>query len=142
MTITQSLTNGTIVQNKIRQVFALCLLCLTQASIAMQELADEQLSEVSGQALMQMGKVEENGFTFYKAGLDAVLEINLNIQKLQLGCGGVNGPGCDIDIDHLSLSGDCATRPECSASLIRPFFEFAIKNDHTKTLRCRSFDLI
>ncbi|MEE2603332.1 MAG: hypothetical protein VX595_09745 [Pseudomonadota bacterium] len=99
----------------------------------MEELADEQLSLVSGQALLQMGKAEEDSFTFYKAGLDAVVDLNLNIEKLQLGCGGIDGPGCDID--HLSLSGECATRPDCSASLVRPFFEFAIKNDESKTLR-------
>lgn len=114
---------------------ALCVLLLVCPAYAMEELGDEQLSQVSGQALLQMGKTEEDALTFYKAGLDAVVDLNLNIEKLQLGCGGINGPGCDIDIDHLSLSGDCATRPDCSASLVRPFFEFAIKNDNSKTLR-------
>ncbi len=34
------------------------------------------------------------------------MELNANIKKLQLGCGGANGLGaCDIDIDHISLSG-------------------------------------
>ena len=105
----------------------------------MTSLDDKQLANVTGQALLQMGKNESNGFTFYKAGLDAEVEINLNIEKLQLGCGGVNGAaGCDIDIDNLSLSGPegCGpNRPDCSALLTRPFFEFAIKNDDTRTLR-------
>lgn len=58
----------------------------------------------------------------------------MNIEKLQLGCGGINGPGCDIDIDNLSLSGpqNCPDgRPGCSAQLTRPFIEFAIENDGT-----------
>lgn len=106
----------------------------------MVELKDEQLANVTGQALLMMDKQEGGGVSsnvnFYKAGLDAVLEINLNIKKLQLGCGGINGPGCDIDIDNLSLSGDCETnRPGCSAILTRPFVEFAVKNDQMKTLR-------
>lgn len=58
----------------------------------MEELGDEQLSQVSGQALLQMGKTEEDAFTFYKACLDAVVDLNLNIEKLQLGCGGKTGP--------------------------------------------------
>jgi len=106
----------------------------------MVELADEQLSEITGQALFMMdneaGAGAWSNLDFYKVGLDAVLEINTNIEKLQLGCGGVNGPGCDIDIDHLSLSGDCETnRVNCSALLTRPFVEFAIKNDHDAALR-------
>lgn len=120
-----------------------CVLIFAFISVAnvygMTALDDRQLSNVTGQALLQMGKDESNGFTFYKAGLDAEVEINLNIEKLQLGCGGVNGAaGCDIDIDNLSLSGPegCgANRPDCSAVLTRPYFEFAIKNDDSRTLR-------
>jgi len=110
-------------------------------SLAMVELADERLSEITGQALLQMGKTEGSGVssdvTFYKAGLDAEVELNLNIEKLQLGCGGINGDGCDIDIDNLSLTGQSWTggRPTSSAILTRPFFEFAVKNDDSKTLR-------
>lgn len=118
--------------------------------VAMQEMHDDELANVTGQALMQMEKdyraagsrtingqlVSWEDTTFYKAGLDAVVELNMNIEKLQLGCGGINGPGCDIDIDQLSLSGQCLVdRPGCSASLTRPFFEFAIKNDQSTTLR-------
>lgn len=121
---------------------ALFLLALFSGSAAMQQLDDHELSEVTGQALMQMAKTPgvgvSNGLTFYRAGLDAVLELNLNIDKLQLGCGGINGPGCDIDIDHLGLSGpeNCpGGRPNCSASMTRPFFEFAIKNDDKPGLR-------
>ena len=121
---------------------ALFLLALFSGSAAMQQLDDHELSEVTGQALMQMAKTPgvgvSNGLTFYRAGLDAVLELNLNIDKLQLGCGGINGPGCDIDIDHLGLSGPDSCpggRPGCSAMLTRPFFEFAIKNDDKPGLR-------
>lgn len=79
------------------------------------ELNDAELSKVSGQALMSLSyiapndsvnKMQGQGIGFYKLGLEADLELNANIKKLQLGCGGVNGAGgCDIDIDNLSLSG-------------------------------------
>lgn len=133
-----------IIPSASRYFLVTCALFFPHAAFSMVELGDEKLSQVTGQALLQMGKTNPgedgtdiNGPTFYKAGLDAMLDINLNIEKLQLGCtsGAINGNQCDIDIDHLSLSGDCANRPDCSASLVRPFFEFAVKNDHQKTLR-------
>lgn len=104
------------------------------------DLSDDELSAHSGQALVMMDKQQGTGVssavTFYKAGLDAVMEMNANIQKLQLGCGGINGAGCDLDIDNMSLSGNCTTnRAGCSASFTRPFFEFAIKNDNNPATR-------
>jgi hypothetical protein len=108
----------------------------------MTALQDEEMSAITGQALLQMGKQIGTGLssdiTFYKAGLDAEVAINMNIEKLQLGCGGINGPGCDIDIDQMSLSGStwgADGRPSSAALLTRPFFEFAIKNDGSKTMR-------
>src|SRR5690606_15618340 len=46
---------------------ALLLTIVFSDAGAMVEMQDGELSEVTGQALMQMGKTEENGFTFYKA---------------------------------------------------------------------------
>ncbi|MEY1661993.1 hypothetical protein [Isoalcanivorax beigongshangi] len=106
----------------------------------MTALSDEQLGDVTGQALLMMdsrpGQGISSGLNFYKVGLDAAVDLNLNIAKLQLGCGGVNGPGCDIDIDNLGLSGNCTSgRPGCSAVLTRPFFEFAINESVDTGLR-------
>ena len=93
----------------------------------MVELKDEQLADVTGQALLQMNKEFTNGYTFYKAGLDAELRLNMNIDKLQLGCGGVNGTdGCDLDIDNFSLgcvansSGQCITQNPVLGSIQKP----------------------
>ncbi|MCU4437703.1 hypothetical protein KTH93_19815, partial [Acinetobacter bereziniae] len=110
-------------QFKFLNVALLVFSGLTMASsdaATLQPLSDQQLSETTGQALMSLtytaptdannleskrdGGVKNIGF--YKLGLEADLELNANIKKLQLGCGGVNGAGnCDIDIDNLSLSG-------------------------------------
>jgi len=124
-------------------VLALLALAGTGAH-AMTALNDDELSEYTGQALLQMGQTAGTGVssdvTFYKAGLDAEVALNLNIKKLQLGCGGINGPGCDIDIDNVSLSGSTFNtspndRPSSDAILTRPFFEFAVRNDNSRTQR-------
>ncbi len=112
------------------------------------ELNDTELSKVQGQALMSLGyiapndaanKMQGQGVGFYKLGMEAELELNANIKKLQLGCGGINGAGgCDIDIDNLSLSGLADTREGragSSAKLTNPFLEFAIKNPDAASTR-------
>ncbi|HNC03714.1 MAG TPA: hypothetical protein PLY05_10220 [Agitococcus sp.] len=132
----------------------------------MAELSDSEMSDEVGQALLSMGYTAPSGsgtgvttsdYAYYKLGLEAKMEINLNIRNLQLGCGGRNGPGaCDIDIENLSLSGpadgkttDLGTpanngiplwttaggRPNSSAVLTNPFVEFAIKNPNTAATR-------
>lgn len=115
-------------------------------------MTDEQMANTTGQALMSLSYIAPNdtvnlethrsggdtGIGFYKLGLEAELEINANIKKLQLGCGGVKGAGCDIDIDYLSLSGISDTntgRASSSAKLVNPFVEFAIKNPNSVATR-------
>lgn len=129
---------------------------------SMQTMSDEQLSEATGQALMSLTYIapadaanlesKRSGaqqIGFYKLGLEAELELNANIKKLQLGCGGVNGAGkCDIDIDNLGLSGlgnsatsntdsasDRQARVGSSAVLTNPFIQFAIKNPDSASTR-------
>ncbi|MEC7119425.1 MAG: hypothetical protein VXW65_05950, partial [Pseudomonadota bacterium] len=115
-------------------------------------LSDEEMSATQGQALFNLSyiapndadnlekqRVASSNIGFYKLGLEAEVELNLNARKLQLGCGGVNGAGgCDIDIDNLSLSGLSDTREGragSSAKLTNPFMEFAIKNPDSASTR-------
>lgn len=130
---------------------------------SMQTLSDDQLAQTTGQALISMSFVAPTDVTnkevlrnggdktvgFYKLGLEADLELNANINKVQLGCGGTNGADkCDIDIDNLSLSGlgnsaisntmndlDRASRVGSSAVLTNPFMQFAIKNPDSAATR-------
>lgn len=132
-----------------KRIIGLWLLALTSSAFALQKMPDSELADVTGQALMQMSKENTNGFTFYTAGLDAVLELNMNIQKLQLGCGGANpvnnGQRCDLDADNFALgciadsSGNCTFGSGGTQMrdlvMTRPYFQFAIKNDNSKTLR-------
>ncbi|OTG93107.1 hypothetical protein [Acinetobacter sp. ANC 3832] len=124
------------------------------AASTLQSMSDEQLSDTTGQALMNLSYIaptdtnnlmskysSDKNIGFYKLGLEATMDLNANIKNLQLGCGGVNGAGaCDIDIKNLSLSGLPTSsdvngnpiyadgRPATSAQLTNPFMEFAVKN--------------
>ncbi|TEU24774.1 hypothetical protein [Alkanindiges illinoisensis] len=126
----------------------LSLSTVTFAGQGLTSLSDEEMAKQTGQVLFNAsylapsdsGNFESaNNVGFYKLGLEAELQINANIKKLQLGCGGVNGAnGCDIDIDNLSLSGNSATREGrvgSDAVLTNPFIEFAIKNPDSASLR-------
>ncbi|WP_151716018.1 hypothetical protein [Acinetobacter sp. TUM15071] len=129
----------------------------------LKSMTDSELSATTGQALMSLSYISPTDLAnkeaqrpggdktigFYKLGLEAEMELNVNIKKLQLGCGGVNGAGgCDIDIDYLSLSGlgnsatsntdsatDRAARAGSSAVLTNPFIEFAIKDPDKASTR-------
>lgn len=110
-------------------------------------LSDQELSDINAQALLSLSYISptdtenkmRSGVGFYRLGLDAELKLNANINKLQLGCGGINGAGgCDIDIDNLSLSGLADTREGrvgSSAVMTNPFVEFAIKNPDSASTR-------
>ena len=116
-------------------------------------LSDREMSATTAQALMSLSYIAPNdaknlesqrsggdqNLGFYRLGMEAELELNTNIKKLQLGCGGINGLGeCDIDIDYLSLSGISDTREgraSSSAKLTNPFIEFAIKNSNSASTR-------
>ncbi|ENX55062.1 MULTISPECIES: hypothetical protein [Acinetobacter] len=136
------------------------------AASSLHSLDDEQMRQATGQALLYMGttagsSIDSNynskygNISFYKMGLQADLEANLNIKKLQLGCGGINGAnGCDIDIENLALTGVPTSvasdgtpiwnysgtsgvneRAASSAILRNPFIEFAIKNPQSASTR-------
>lgn len=112
-------------------------------------LSDSEMAAETGQALFNMSYIAPTDaknkmggaadIGFYKLGIEADLELNANIRKLQLGCGGVNGAGgCDIDIDNFSLSGVSETsegRVASDAVLKNPFIEFAIKNPNSASTR-------
>lgn len=137
-------------------------LCLNSAyaSDTLHSLSDSEMSATTGQALMSLSYISpkdtanlealrtnntdpnSGGIGFYRLGLEAELELNANIRRLQLGCGGVNNgirnDVCDIDIENLSLSGLTTNadgspmtreqRASSSAKITNPFIEFAIKN--------------
>lgn len=141
-----------------------CFFYIASAKPNLRSMTDEQMSKTSGQALLSLAYLaptdgdnlitkhtNNSNIGFYKLGLEAEAEINVNIRNIQFGCGGTNGAGeCDIDIKNLSLSGlpigytprsadspnfTAKARPSTSAVLTNPFIEFAIKNPNSSAVR-------
>ena len=127
-----------------------------------QQLDDEALGDIHGQAMFvsdyrqgaEGDGIDNNEFGFYRLMLNANLELNLNIDKLQLGCGGVNdgiAPGCDVDIDYFRMmglhdgpgnnpnqpagAGQAGNPVESLFSLVRPYVEFAVTNPDQPAFR-------
>ena len=119
----------------------------------MEAIEDDDLSGIVAQGLIVTDKIGGNElvganmystpFNFYRMGIDGVLGLNMNISKLQLGCGGINDQltgyvGCDVDIDYATLMGRNGTQlgdPKSLFNLTRPYIEVAVKNDGTATQR-------
>lgn len=133
---------------------ALAMCVITQQSFAMTALDDDALSAVDAQALLNLENAYDSsqGINFHKLSVEALMELNVNIKTLQLGCGGTNNSignknGCDIDISNLALSGlntsldvkgnpvFSGDRANTSASINNPFIEFAIKNGGSASTR-------
>ncbi|MFZ5531734.1 MAG: hypothetical protein ACOY4U_11935 [Pseudomonadota bacterium] len=89
-------------------------------------------------------------FTYYRMGLDVELAMNLNIDRLRLGCGGsndqlvdsgTNGATCDMSMYFLRFMGLDASGIGAGAAvtsdfvMVRPYVELAIKNDGTRNSR-------
>lgn len=137
----------------LKAMLAVLLLIMTAPTFAVMQLMDDQsLSQETGQAAFYTAYQAPSGsgtgattsdFGFFTLGLNGTVELNTNIQHLQLGCGGVNGPGCDIDISNASLSGNpgvgkCpagASPASCDAVLTNPFIQLAIKNPTSLSTR-------
>ncbi len=142
------------------------LAAASQSSVAMTALDEHAMSEVTGQAAFYTTYTAPSGsgtgsspsdYGFFTLGVQSTVQLNANIDHLQLGCGGVNGSGCDIDINQLSLSGapvgvggnpnsalnpgagTCpsgATSPAaCDAVLTNPFIRLAIANPNSLSTR-------
>ena len=166
-----------------KKLYLYTLIAISMNNVSAQglvDLTDTQLAEETGQALFNLSYIAPtdsanlmNGKTiggasvgkigFYKLGMEAEIELNANIRKLQLGCGGRNGPeNCDIEINNLALSGlpnggtynaagaaqanggyddkgvpvyNSDGRAATSAKLVNPFMEFAIKNPDSASTR-------
>lgn len=118
----------------------------SQTPGGMRALGEEEMSQVVGQSLMIadviQGEANTHGLdqsdkTFYRIGMDAELDFNLNIDKLQLGCGGFNegvvADACDLDVDFLTFTG--SDGPDDDFTMTQPYLELAIHEDGDRTRR-------
>lgn len=121
------------------------LLISAAKSNAMQPLTDNEMQQSSGQALLSLsyispteGNNPNQNVGFYRMMMEANIELNANIKRLQLGCGGSKGSGCDIDIEDLSLTGVNPVNGQYAntdALINNPFIEFAIKSPESASTR-------
>jgi hypothetical protein len=126
-------------------LLVLCLSLSINHIYAMTPLSEEEMSNNHAQALFTLTNIaaNENGnpnvdIGFYHLGMEAKIELNANIKRLQLGCGGTKGEGCDIDIENISLAGVQPVNGSYAASdaiITNPFIEFAIKSPHSASTR-------
>ncbi len=141
-------------KTNILATFVTCsLFVMTQSCFAdsLSILNDEELSKISGQALLNLaytqgtdlsgsGGQNQSNLGFYRLGMEAQIDLNANIKKLQLGCGGSKGAGCDIDIDNVALTGITTSTAQGAGTttdfkLTNPFIEFAIANPTSSSTR-------
>jgi len=112
---------------------------------ALEPLDESSLRSVSGQSAFYTQYIAPGGnnpnpnIGIFTLGLQASMELNANIHHLQLGCGGVNGPRCDIDISDVRLAG---LIPDANgnyagsdAVLTNPFMQLAILNPTSLSTR-------
>lgn len=122
------------------------------AGSSLQPLDEREMAGVSARSLLMADAFHSDDFlpegeqdlSFRRMTLNADLEMNLNIDRLQLGCGGVNalldgaGETCDIDIDFLSFMGTGPGQPGAVAAgepvesdflLEFPYLELALANE-------------
>lgn len=132
-----------------QRLFTILVLLMFGLSLswAMDSMDDQALDTVTGQSLFTADYVAPSASSnpsstigFYRLTMDAQMDLNMNIKKVQLGCGGVNGAGvCDIDIDQLGLTGIRANGadvgPPTDFTMYRPFVEFAINNPTSAATR-------
>ncbi len=135
----QSLKGRDLKKRSLTTLLMVALSGVSRTSVAQLEPLDsEGLRQVSGQAAIYTSYIDPtatgnaSGLGFFTLGVNGTVSVNANIQHLQLGCGGVNGPGCDIDLSDVRLSGTkpgaSGTYADSDAVLGNPFIQFAIKN--------------
>ncbi len=132
---------------KMKIIIFTFLQCIAYTQVyAMDKLDDEALSDVRGQQAAffttYIGPDSSNpnpNIGFFSLGLNGTLALNANINRLQLGCGGVNGAGCDIDLSQVSILGVkpglSGTYADSSLELNNPFIQLAIKNPTSLSTR-------
>lgn len=101
-------------------------------------LADQDLAEVWGQALLNLTNTSLNGYDFSRITLGADIQLNANFSNVQLGeysYTARNGTGADIDIGLLRFGRSDGTEAQRTVNITDPYFEFVYKNTGDATTR-------
>lgn len=143
-----------IIMKRFLSLIAL-LLCMVPTAFAMVPLDDDELSGVNGQALFMADKMAgtgsvasgTSGVSFYKMGLDVQLDLNMNIDRMELGRTGAGNTNVDLLANQVTLGcvanalGQCVSSESGTATqlrpftLLRPYIQVAVLNDNNPALR-------
>jgi hypothetical protein len=94
-------------------------------------LTDGELSEVRGQALLDLTNTSLNGLDFTRITLGADIQLSANLGKLRLGeyaYAARNATGADIDIPLLRFGRSDGTEAQRTVSVTDPYIEFVYRN--------------
>jgi hypothetical protein len=97
-------------------------------------LPDAELSQVWGQALLELTNTQVNGFDFSRITLNADISLSANLSGLRLGEYAItdpskrNGTGADIDLGRLQFGRSDAGDALRTVAITDPYFEFVYKN--------------
>lgn len=115
---------------------ACVLMCSTLLSAAangaMVELADNELSEVTGQAFVNLTTDSNAGVNYTRLNFGMDIETQLNINKLKLGLYGRTGEAtntADVNIDNFALGSVNADDTINPFRISNPFLELAYKDN-------------
>jgi opacity protein-like surface antigen len=97
----------------------------------LRKMSDAELSEVSGQALLNLTNTSLEGLDFTRITLGADIQLSANLSKVRLGeysYTARNGTGADIDIGLLQFGRSDGTEAQRTVNISDPYFEFVYKN--------------
>jgi hypothetical protein len=110
---------------------ALIGLAATARAEGLRPMSDRELSEVSGQALLNLTNTSLNGLDFTRITLGADISLSANLSNVRLGeytYAARNGTGADLDIGLLRFGRSDGTEAQRLVSISDPYFEFVYKN--------------
>ena len=111
---------------------AAALLCASAPVCAQgMRLADTELSDVWGQALLNLTNTSLNGYDFTRITLGADIQLSANYSNVRLGeysYSARNATGADIDIGTLRFGRSDGSEAQRTVSITDPYFEFVYKN--------------
>lgn len=111
----------------------------TTAHAAMVEMGDNELSEVTGQAFINLTTDSANGLDFTRINFGMDMAAQLNIKKLQLGLyprAGEVANSADIDINNFALGTVNDVTGQVSPFMIKnPFLELAYQGNKVVGVR-------
>ncbi|HEX6707671.1 MAG TPA: hypothetical protein VF169_23140 [Albitalea sp.] len=110
---------------------AVALSCAAPCQAQGMRLGDEALSEVWGQALLNLTNTSVDGLDFTRITLGADIKLSANLSQLRLGeyaWTARNSTGADIDIGLLRFGRSDGTDAQRTVAISDPYFEFVYRN--------------